>query len=174
MEEYTKNLEQNKKKSGSPARSGTVGFQIWQEKTKRGILNNLASLKKELWSVNFAKKSKKTPKNELRQAPSSKSQGRVAYFRVKKTQVCKYKKVTLSDTPLQQHCAVHRATAVPLPNAIALRPAAHCAAGVAHHRSGSAESITLSAGGAESMMLLARAESIILLAPPAESMMLSV
>jgi hypothetical protein len=26
MEEYIKNLEQNKKKSGSPARSGTVGW----------------------------------------------------------------------------------------------------------------------------------------------------
>jgi hypothetical protein len=55
-----------------PDRSGTVGrrptqpFQIWQEKTKK---RPLASLKKELWSVNFAKKSKKTPKNELRQSP---------------------------------------------------------------------------------------------------------
>ncbi len=46
-------------------------FQIWQEKTKKRpcLVNDLASLKKELWSVNFAKKSKKTPKNELRQAP---------------------------------------------------------------------------------------------------------
>ncbi len=73
---------------------------------------------------------------------------------------------------LRQHCAIHRVTAVPSPNVIALRPTAHCAAGVAHRCSGSAESIILSTGGAESMMLLARAESIILLAPPAESMIL--
>jgi hypothetical protein len=29
-----------------------------RKKQKRGLVNNLASLKKELWSVNFAKKSK--------------------------------------------------------------------------------------------------------------------
>jgi hypothetical protein len=28
-------------------------------------------LKKELWRVNFTKKSKKTPKNKLRQAPNA-------------------------------------------------------------------------------------------------------
>jgi hypothetical protein len=74
---------------------------------------------------------------------------------------------------LQRHCAIHSATAVPSPNAIALRPAAHCAAGVAHHRSSGAESIILSAGGAKTMMLSACAESIILSALPAESLMLS-
>jgi hypothetical protein len=74
---------------------------------------------------------------------------------------------------LQRHCAIHRATAVPSPNAIALRPAAHCAANIAHHRSGGAESIILSAGSAKGMMLSAHAESIILSVPPAESMMLS-
>jgi hypothetical protein len=42
-----------------------------------------------------------------------------------------------------------------LPNAIALCPAAHCAAGIAHCRLGGAESIIFSAGGAESMMLSA-------------------
>ena len=102
----------------------------------------------------------------------SKSQGQVAYFSKKNTSL-KYKKATLSDAPLQQHCAVHRATATLLPNAIALHPAAHCATGIAHCRSSGAESIILSAGSAESMMLSARAESIILSAPPAESMMLS-
>ncbi len=56
---------------------------------------------------------------------------------------------------------------------IALRPAAHCATGIAHHRLGSTESIILSAGGAESMMLSAHAKSIILSALPTESMMLS-
>ncbi len=101
---------------------------------------------------------------------SSKSQGRVAYFSKKNT-ILKYKKVTLLT--LRRHCAIHHATAVLLPNAIALRPAAHCAAGIAHPRSGGAESIILSAGGAKSMMLSARAESIILSALPAESMMLS-
>jgi hypothetical protein len=65
------------------------------------------------------------------------------------------------------------ATNVPLPNAIALRPSAHFAAGIAHHCSGGAETSVLSAGGTESMMLSARAESIILSGPPAESMMLS-
>ncbi len=65
------------------------------------------------------------------------------------------------------------ATIVPLPNAIALRPSAHFAAGVAYRCSGGAESSVLSVGGTESMMLSARAESIILSGPPAESMMLS-
>jgi hypothetical protein len=40
-----------------------------QKNKKRGLVNNLDLLKKELWSLNFAKKSKKTPKNELQQAP---------------------------------------------------------------------------------------------------------
>jgi hypothetical protein len=71
------------------------------------------------------------------------------------------------------HCAVHYATAVLSPNAIALRPAAHCTASIAHCRSGGAESIILSAGSTKSMMLSARAEIIILSAPLAESMMLS-
>ncbi len=51
--------------NGWPAnrsRSGT-------KKQKRGLVNNLALLKKELWSVDFAKNRKKTPKYELRQAP---------------------------------------------------------------------------------------------------------
>jgi hypothetical protein len=74
---------------------------------------------------------------------------------------------------LRQHCAFHCATAVPLPNVIALRPAAHCAAGITHHRLGGAESIILSAGGVERMMLSALAESIILSALPAESDALS-
>ncbi len=60
------------------------------------------------------------------------------------------------------HCAVYRATAVPSPNAIALRPTTHSAAGIAHHQSGGTEGIILSAGGAKSMMLSAHAESIIL------------
>jgi hypothetical protein len=59
------------------------------------------------------------------------------------------------------------------PSVIALRPAAHFAAGIAYRRLGGAESIILSAGGAKSMMLSARAESIILSVLPAESMMLS-
>jgi hypothetical protein len=70
MEEYIKNLEQNKTKNwiakkiwigwlANRSRSGT-------KKQKRGLLNNLDSLKKELWSVNFAIKSKKTPKNKLK------------------------------------------------------------------------------------------------------------
>ncbi len=74
---------------------------------------------------------------------------------------------------LRWHCAVHRATAILLPNVLALHPAAHCAAGIAHPCSDGAESIILSAGSAKSMMLSAHAESIILSAPPAESMMLS-
>jgi hypothetical protein len=91
---------------------------------------------------------------------------------VKKNTSLKYKK--LLRLTLQIHCAVHPATAVPSPNAIVLHPAAHCATGVAHHRLGGPESIILSAGGAESMMLLARAENIILSVLPAEIMMLSV
>ncbi len=75
----------------------------------------------------------------------SKSQGQVAYFSKKNTSL-KYKKATLSDAPLQQHCAVHLVTAIPLPNAIALCLAAHCIAGVAHCHSSGAESIILSAG----------------------------
>ncbi len=102
---------------------------------------------------------------------SSKSQGWVAYFSKKNTSL-KYKKVTLSDALIRQHCAVHHATAISSPNAIALPPAAHCAAG-AHCRSGGAEIIILSVGGAKSMILSACAESIILSAPPSESMMLS-
>jgi hypothetical protein len=58
--------------------------------------------------------------------------------------------VILSAMPLQEH---------------ALR--------VSGQASPHAESIILSAGGAESMMLSVRAESIILSAPPAESMILS-
>ncbi len=105
------------------------------------------------------------------QKMSSKSQGRVAYFLAKKYTSLKYKK--LLRLTLRRHCAIHRATAIPSPNAIASRPAAHCA-GVAHPRLGSAESIILSVGGPESMMLSACAESIILSVPPTESMMLSV
>ncbi len=89
----------------------------------------------------------------------------------KKNTSLKYKK--LLRLMLRRQCAVHHATAVSLPNTIALRPAAHCATGVAHCCSGGAESIILSVGGAKSMMLSARAESIILSAPLAESMMLS-
>jgi hypothetical protein len=90
----------------------------------------------------------------------------------KKNTSLKYQK--LLCLTLQQHCAVHRATAIPLPNAIASRPTAHCAASIAHCHSGGAESVILSAGGAKSMMLSACTESIILSAPLAESMMLSV
>ncbi len=72
---------------------------------------------------------------------------------------------------LRQHCVGHHAIAVPSPNAIPSRPASHCATGVAHRCLGSAESIILSAGGAESMMLSARADSIILSVLPTESMM---
>jgi hypothetical protein len=74
---------------------------------------------------------------------------------------------------LRQHCAVHHATALLLPNVIALRPAAHYVAGIAHCCLGGAESIILSAGSTKSMMLSARAESIILSVPPNENMMLS-
>jgi hypothetical protein len=102
---------------------------------------------------------------------SSESQGRVAYLG-KKTHKSESTKKLLRLT-LRQHCAIHRATAFPLPNAIALHPAAHCAAGIAHCCSGDAESIILSASGAKNMMLSARAESIILSVQPAESMMLS-
>jgi hypothetical protein len=48
-------------------------IQIWNKKTKKRpcLVNDLDLLKKELWSINFAKKSKKTPKNKLQQAPST-------------------------------------------------------------------------------------------------------
>ncbi len=74
---------------------------------------------------------------------SSKSQGRVAYVNKKKHKSESTKK--LLHLMLQQHCAVHHATAVPLPNAIASRPAALCAAGIAHRGSGGAESIIVDA-----------------------------
>jgi hypothetical protein len=69
------------KKSGTKQKEIWQPCQIWngwqanrsrsgRKKQKRGLVNDLALLKKKLWSVNFAKKSKKTPKNKLRQAPS--------------------------------------------------------------------------------------------------------
>jgi hypothetical protein len=103
---------------------------------------------------------------------NSESQGREAYFSRKKHK-SEIQKSYLLRLTLQQHCAVHRATAIPFHKAIASRSAAHCTAGVAHRRLGGAENIILSAGGAKSMMLSARAESIILSVPFAESMMLS-
>ncbi len=74
MEEYIRNLEQNKKKSGSPARSGTVGRPtipdlLRYKMTKSWPWKNLASLNLELWNDFFAKKGKKHEKIELRQAP---------------------------------------------------------------------------------------------------------
>jgi len=62
-------LEQKEKTKkiwiGWPANRSKSGT----KKQKRGLVNDLDSLKNELWNTILAKKRKKTPKNELRQAP---------------------------------------------------------------------------------------------------------
>jgi hypothetical protein len=47
----------------SKKKSGTVGRPTDQKKQKKGLVNDLDSLKNELWNAILAKKRKKTPKN---------------------------------------------------------------------------------------------------------------
>ena len=62
---WNKEKKQKKIWIGWPAN----GSRFRTKKQKRGLENDLDSLKKELWNENFANKRKKTRKNELRQAP---------------------------------------------------------------------------------------------------------
>ena len=71
VEPTSRNLDRDLAEKKKQKKSGMVGrptqpFQILQ---KRGLVNDLDSLKNELWNAILAKKRKKTPKNELWQAP---------------------------------------------------------------------------------------------------------
>jgi hypothetical protein len=68
---FDPDLEQKEKTKkiwiGWPANQSRSGT----KKQKRGLVNDLDSLKNELWNAILTKKRKKTPKNELRQAPNA-------------------------------------------------------------------------------------------------------